>query len=129
MPKGGFGNLIALPLQKHPRENGCSVFVDAALHPYGDQWAFLASVQPMAPQDIDPTILRATGGVHPLDVTFIDDEDLKEPWKRPLAISKKLVGVMPKSLKVTLANFIYFEKEKLPQPLANRLIRFCISKS
>ena len=123
MPKGGFGNLIALPLQKHPRENGCSVFVDAALHPCGDQWAFLASVQPMAPQDIDPTILRATGGVHPLDVTFIDDEDLKEPWKRPLAISKKLVGVMPKSLKVTLANFIYFEKEKLPQPLANRLIR------
>ncbi|WP_337957947.1 TOTE conflict system archaeo-eukaryotic primase domain-containing protein [Simplicispira suum] len=29
MPKGGFGNLIALPLQKWPRENGCSVFVDA----------------------------------------------------------------------------------------------------
>lgn len=28
MPKGGFGNLIALPLQKLPRENGCSVFVD-----------------------------------------------------------------------------------------------------
>ena len=25
MPKGGFGNLIALPLQKKPRENGCSV--------------------------------------------------------------------------------------------------------
>ncbi len=31
MPKGGFGNLIALPLQKHPRENGCSVFVDAGV--------------------------------------------------------------------------------------------------
>ena len=31
MPQGGFGNLIALPLQKKPRENGCSVFVDAAL--------------------------------------------------------------------------------------------------
>ena len=34
MPKGGFGNLIALPLQKHPRESGCSVFVDATLRPY-----------------------------------------------------------------------------------------------
>jgi hypothetical protein len=40
MPKGGFGNLIALPLQKVSRENGCSVFVDAHLHPYHDQWAF-----------------------------------------------------------------------------------------
>jgi len=36
MPKGGFGNLIALPLQKHPRESGRSVFVDANLHPYAD---------------------------------------------------------------------------------------------
>ncbi len=123
MPKGGFGNLIALPLQKFPRENGCSVFVDEALRPHADQWAFLASVQPMAPHDIEPTILRATGGVHPLDVTFIDEEDLKEPWKRPIAISKKLSGVMPKALSVTLANLIYFEKAQLPQSLANRLIR------
>lgn len=59
MPKGGFGNLIALPLQKHARESGCSVFVDAALRPYQDQWAFLASIEPMAPHDIEPTILRA----------------------------------------------------------------------
>lgn len=123
MPKGGFGNLIALPLQKFPRENGCSVFVDEALRPHADQWAFLASVQPMAPHDIEPTILRATGGAHPLDVTFIDEEDLKEPWKRPVAISKKLTGAMPKALSVTLANLIYFEKVHLPQSLANRLIR------
>ena len=40
MPKGGFGNLIALPLQKVPRDKGCSLFVDAALRPYEDQWAF-----------------------------------------------------------------------------------------
>ena len=46
MPKGGFGNLIALPLQKRSRENGCSVFVDAALRPHHDQWAFLAAIQP-----------------------------------------------------------------------------------
>jgi len=61
MPKGGFGNLIALPLQKKPRENGGSVFVDADLRPYADQWNFLASVQLMASYDIEPTILRATG--------------------------------------------------------------------
>jgi superfamily II DNA or RNA helicase len=123
MPKGGFGNLIALPLQKHPRESDCSVFVDADLRPYADQWSYLSSIQLMAPHDIGPTELRATGGVHPLDVTFIDDEDLKEPWKRPLAASKKLLGAMPKSLNVTLANQIYFEKGQLPQALANRLIR------
>ena len=123
MPKGGFGNLIALPLQKNPRESGYSVFVDAALRPYPDQWRFLASIQPMPAHDIEPTILRATGGVHPLDVTFIDEEDLKEPWKRSAPASKKLTGVMPASLTVTLGNLIYFEKALLPQALANRLIR------
>ena len=123
MPKGGFGNLIALPLQKWPRENGCSVFVDTELRPYPDQWGFLASIQPMAAHDIDPTILRATGGVHPLDVTFIDDEDLATPWKQQSTSTKKLAGQMPKSLTVTLANLIYFEKAQLPQALANRLIR------
>lgn len=123
MPKGGFGNLIALPLQKWPREQGCSVFVDDDLRPYPDQWAFLASIQPMAAHDIEPTILRATGGVHPLDVTFIDDEDLATPWKRESTSARKLAGPMPKSLTVTLANLIYFEKAQLPQALANRLIR------
>jgi superfamily II DNA or RNA helicase len=123
MPKGGFGNLIALPLQKWPRENGCSVFVDTELRPYPDQWGFLASIQLMPVHDIEPIILRATGGVHPLDVTFIDDEDLATPWKRQSMSTKKLSGQMPKSLTLTLANLVYFEKVQLPQALANRLIR------
>jgi len=47
----------------------------------------------------------------------------KEPWKRPSPATKKLLGPMPKSLTVTVANLIYFEKAQLPQSLANRLIR------
>lgn len=42
MPKGGFGNLIALPLQKKARDVGNSVFVNEELIAYEDQWAFLA---------------------------------------------------------------------------------------
>ena len=121
MPKGGFGNLIALPLQKKAREYGCSVFVDDELKPYVDQWAVLASIQPMAVEDIDPAIVCATGHAHPLDVTFVAEEDEQEPWKNPS--EKRLSCPMPASLTVTLANLIYFEKEGLPQALANRLVR------
>ena len=123
MPKGGFGNLIALPLQKKPRERNCSVFVDDAFKPYPNQWAFLASILPMNTHDIEPTILLATGSTHPLDVTFISDEDLKEPWKRSDVTKKKLTDPMPESLEITQANLIYIEKAPLPQPLLNRLIR------
>lgn len=123
MPKGGFGNLIALPLQKRARALGGSIFVDEALAPYPDQWAFLASIQPMPVQDIVPTTLRATGGRHPLDVTVMaDDEELK-PWHRTPARGQKLACALPASVNVTLANQIYFDKSELPQPLANKLIR------
>jgi len=37
MPKGGFGNLIALPLQKKAREHGNSIFIDEKFSPYADQ--------------------------------------------------------------------------------------------
>jgi len=51
MPKGGFGNLIALPLQHGPRESGNSVFVDDRLSPYDDQWAFLSTIKRLTPNE------------------------------------------------------------------------------
>lgn len=123
LPKGGFGNLIALPLQKKPRKHGCSIFVDKNFNPHPDQWSFLFSIKPMSPYDIEPVIFTATGNAHPLDVNFIDEEDQKEPWKRDKNRSNKIPGVMPKVLKITLANLIYVEKQDLPQSLANRIIR------
>jgi superfamily II DNA or RNA helicase len=122
LPKGGFGNLIALPLQKEARERGFSLFVDSELKPHADQWAFLASVRPMSLADLESAILRATGGAHPLDVAFITEEDEHEPWKRR-PIPKKLPGPLPDKLTAVLANQIYFEKAQLPQALMNRLIR------
>jgi superfamily II DNA or RNA helicase len=123
MPKGGFGNLIALPLQKKPREAGHSVFVDDDLSVYPDQWAFLTSIESISPQDIEPAIFRATGPMHPLDVTFIDGEDLATPWKRPVRDKARFPGPLPEALTITLANLVYLEKAQLPQPLTNRLIR------
>uniref|UniRef100_E6QUU1 DEAD/DEAH box helicase-like n=1 Tax=mine drainage metagenome TaxID=410659 RepID=E6QUU1_9ZZZZ len=122
MPKGGFGNLIALPLQKEAREKGFSLFVDGVLQPHPDQWAFLASVCPMSPADLESAIQNATGGGHPLDVAFITEEDERELWKRQM-LPKKIAGPVPDKLSAVLANQIYFEKSQLTQSLMNRLIR------
>ena len=40
MPAGGFGNLIALPLQGLARSSGNSEFIDDFCSPYPDQWAY-----------------------------------------------------------------------------------------
>ncbi|MCT0225963.1 TOTE conflict system archaeo-eukaryotic primase domain-containing protein [Synechococcus sp. CS-1328] len=122
MPKGGFGNLIALPLQKEPRQRGCSVFVDDDLQPYPDQWAYLASLQRCSVAGLQTVIQTATTGVHPLDLRFIDEEDLATPWKASPPIPK-LRGPLPASITLTLADRLYVERSGLPQPLLNRLIR------
>lgn len=123
MPKGGFGNLIALPLQKQPRESGRTVFVDEHLQPYLDQWAFLASIRPMSRRDLEDAILRASGGRHPLDVAFVTEEDDSKPWQRPSPVFARIADPLPESLTLVLANQIFIAKADLPQPLANRLIR------
>ncbi|QZA96088.1 DEAD/DEAH box helicase [Pseudomonas mandelii] len=123
LPKGGFGNLIALPLQKRARAQHHSVFVDDALEPYADQWTFLATLQRMNPERLHPVITLAMGNRDPLGVASVDDEESAQPWKYPSPRPQKLNGPMPATLSITLANLIYFEKAQLPQPLANQLIR------
>ena len=53
MPKGGFGNLIALPLQKDARKKGNTVFIDEYFMPFSDQWAFLSSIDRLSPGKIE----------------------------------------------------------------------------
>ena len=122
MPKGGFGNLIALPLQKEARQRGCSVFVDDDLQPYPDQWAYLATLQRLSLAGLQSVIQGATGGGHPLDLAFIDAEDLATPWLTPPPVPK-ISGPLPAALSLTLADRLYVERSSLPQPLLNRLIR------
>ena len=124
LPKGGLGNLIAFPLQKQPREKGFSVFVDEQFSPYPDQWDFLASIRPMSKIELENTILQASGGRHPLDVSFsVSEEEDSKPWQRSKSISQKIVGSLPESLILVLANQIFISKSDMPQPLVNRLIR------
>ena len=49
LPRGTFGNLIALPLQGKRRRTNTTVFLDpTSLEPYSDQWAFLSSLESMS---------------------------------------------------------------------------------
>ena len=60
LPKGGFGNLIALPLQRMPRQNGNSLFVDDDLRPYPDQWQLLLSIRRVATDQAERIVNDAT---------------------------------------------------------------------
>lgn len=56
MPKGNFGNLIALPMQRIPMEKGFSMFVDEDFKVYSDQWIFLSKINKNNELKIDKVI-------------------------------------------------------------------------
>jgi len=80
LPKGGFGNLIALPIQKAPRESGNSIFVDENLTPYPDQWAFLSSIPRLSPERIESIARDAENRGRVVGVRFaLTADDEPEP--------------------------------------------------
>src|ERR1700730_2885955 len=128
MPKGGFGNLIALPLQFAPRKAGNSVFIDSDFNPYSDQWQFLSTIRRM-PADAAEEIVAAAqrkGDLIGVRISIADDEDAQDPWTLPPSRKRRerpLEGPLPARVQVVRANLIYVEKKDLPAAMLNRLLR------
>ena len=127
MPQGGFGNLIALPLQKGPREQGNSVFLDNDLSPWADQWACLANVRKICRAQVEGIVQEAERHGRILGVRLPPQEDgEEEPWTASPSRRRKeppIVGELPRTLEVVLGNQIYIPKEGLHPGLRNRLLR------
>jgi len=127
LPKGGFGNLIALPLQKIPREAGNSVFVDAEFNLYPDQWSFLATVQRMSISTAEGLVEEAARRGDVIGVRIsLADEDQSDPWTLPPSrkrAERPVQGPFPERVRIVRANLVYIEKQGLPSALLNRLLR------
>jgi hypothetical protein len=127
MPKGGLGNLIALPLQKLPRADGNSVFVDGEFRPYDDQWAFLASVRRMPVSAVEAVVLEAQRGGDLIGVRISSAEDEgQDPWTLPPSrkrAERPIPGPLPVQVRIVRANLLYIEKKDLPSAMLNRLLR------
>ncbi|MEJ2145156.1 MAG: DEAD/DEAH box helicase family protein [Acidobacteriota bacterium] len=126
LPKGGFGNLIALPLQKGPREGGNSVFVDDQFVPYSDQWSFLSKIRKMTRAEVEAVVDEAEARGRILGVRLAPDDDDATPWKTSPSrrwVGPPVTGPLPERLEIVLGNEIFIPKEDLAPALRNRLIR------
>jgi superfamily II DNA or RNA helicase len=128
MPKGGFGNLIALPLQFAPRKEGRSVFIDSDFNPYPDQWQFLSMIQRLPAATAEEIVAEAQrkGDLIGVRFSIADDEDAEDPWILPPSRKRKerpVEGPLPKTVQIIRANLVYVEKKDLPPAMLNRLLR------
>jgi superfamily II DNA or RNA helicase/very-short-patch-repair endonuclease len=127
LPKGGFGNLIALPLQKLARDRENTVFLNDQFEPHEDQWSYLASLKRINRTQVEAVVRGAESKGRILGVRLaIPDEDDDSPWTAPPSRRQKeppIAPPLPESLELILADQIYIARENLPPALRNRLIR------
>ena len=126
MPAGGFGNLIALPLQSRPRENGNSIFLDDDFRPHDDQWAYLSAIGRLSRAELTSILTEAAATGQILGVRLPSTEEDDEPWAALPSRRRKeppIEGELPRSVEVALGNQVYIDRTKLPPALVNRIAR------
>ena len=129
LPKGGFGNLIALPLQFHPRQHGNTLFLNNDLEPLPDQWSFLSTVRRIPVSDIERIAMHVSirGKEVGLQLTNAGDDDTNAtPWlKLPSRKLKNLstTQAMPEQVRGVLSQRLYVQKAGLSSPLLNLIKR------
>jgi superfamily II DNA or RNA helicase len=126
MPRGGFGNLIALPLQRAARERGNTVFIDDALRPHADQWAFLAGVPriPAATAELVAREAQRQGRV--LGVRFAAVDEDAAPWTRSPSgrLPRTVVrDPLPETVRIVRGQRLFIEKAGLPGGFVTELRR------
>jgi hypothetical protein len=122
----GFGNLIAWPLQREPRDQGNSVFVDDDLTVWPDQWAFLAGLRKIARAEVERIVQEAERRGRMLGVRLPPQEEGEnEPWTAPPSRRRapRTLHGLPQSLEVVLGNQVYIAKDGLHPGLRNQLLR------
>ena len=120
LPNGGFGNLIALPLQGRARKNGNSLFVDEMFRPYPDQWAHLSAMGKLNLEEVDALIKVHSHGDALGDLCVV--ESTSKPWEKQRKVTLSALdfyGVQH----IVRANMIYIPANGFAPRVRSQLLR------
>jgi hypothetical protein len=129
LPRGGFGNLIALPFQNEARQKGNTIFVDEGFVPLENQWKFLARLRRLRRDELETVAREAIRNGQVLGIRIPEALDLEEqarPWERTPSRRRprpRLPGPIPKEVRAVLSQQLYVEKAGLPSALMNQIKR------
>ena len=107
LPKGGLGNLIALPLQGTSRKNGNTVFLNDNFAPHADQWAHLSSIERIDFSKI-------------VDVLRELEKSCTKKATNQVRLTKE---IFPEEVTLKIDSMISIEKGSLPSTLMNEILK------
>lgn len=120
LPEGGFGNLIALPLQGQARRKENSSFVDEQFCAYPDQWAYLAQIRKFSLEETE-IVIRLHSKGDGLGNLCTSEEDAK-PWEKRRKPALTAMDFQS-TLTIVRANMLYIRSEELTPRVRNQLLR------
>ena len=125
MPKGGFGNLIALPLQRGPAKDKNSLFVDTNFEYYKDQWEYLSNVKKVTLTEVNAVINLLEKEVK-TDLSINSNNTVHNVISdRKISYKTNIIDI-PSEIDIILSNGIYIDATLLPNELLNIIKRTAV---
>ncbi|MBR1748685.1 MAG: DEAD/DEAH box helicase [Bacilli bacterium] len=116
LPKGGYGNLIALPFQNEPSKYGNTLFVDRSFIQIKNQIQYLNSIHKLTEEEVFEKIEKLSNETIDIGHEIID-------MKKEVITKSRNNIEYPKSIKVTLDDMAYIDKANLDLIVKNSFRR------
>lgn len=124
MPEGGFGNLVALPLQGQARKNLNSVFVDDDFLAYKDQWSFLYNIRKVREDYVDKLLNLHVNE----ELGALSTSSESKPWVTPIPQNVTKAD-FHSILEIIKADKIYIPLKSVSAKVLNHLKRIAAFKN
>ena len=124
MPEGGFGNLVALPLQGQARKNLNSVFVDDDFLAYKDQWTFLYNIKKLREDDVDKQLSLHVNE----EFGALSTSSESKPWVTPTPQDLTKADFYS-TMEIVKADKIYIPLKSISAKVLNHLKRIAAFKN
>ena len=125
LPEGGFGNLVALPLQGKARKEGNSVFVDENFVAYKDQWSYLLEIKRTSEVAVDAILAKHETASELGELSTTSES---KPWETPVP-QKIAHNDFPANPVLIRSNMLYIPLQGFSAKVVNHLKRIASFKN
>ena len=125
LPDGGFGNLVALPLQGKARKEGNSVFVDENFVAYENQWNYLLEIKRISEVAVDAILAKHATASELGELTTTSES---KPWETPVP-QKIAHNDFPANPVLIRSNMLYIPLQGFSAKAVNHLKRIASFKN
>lgn len=124
LPEGGFGNLVALPLQGQARKNLNSVFVDDDFLAHKDQWSFLYNIRKVKEDNVDKLLNLHVNE----EFGALSTSSESKPWVTPTPQNLTKADFYS-TMEIVKADKIYIPLKSISAKVLNHLKRIAAFKN